>query len=166
MVSSAASAGASPAVELRWGRALSTLLAGLLAVLAVSAAGYAAAALLSQTRDATGTVCGSAWRFHTGAGTTVPKGDLTPAQRAAVSEQCARSGDADWSRGVRAAWVALGASVAAGGFALGSALSARAARRAPTGARRPASGRSSPPRPRQAAAVGAAAQAPPPSRAS
>ena len=166
MVTSAASLPPSPAVQIRWGRALATLFAGLLAVLAVSAAGYAGAALLSQTRDATGTVCGSAWRFHTGAGTTVPKGDLTPAQRAAVSEQCALSGDADWQRGVRWAEVALAASLGAVGFTVGSALSARAARRAPTAGRRPGSGRSSPPRPRPAAAGDAAAPARPRSRAS
>jgi hypothetical protein len=129
----------SSAVEIRWGRALGVLLAGLLAVLAVSAAGYATAAVLSQTTDAGGTVCGSAWRFHTGTGTRVPAGDMTPAQRAAVSEQCARSGDADWDRGVRWGWVALAAALAAVVLALFTrtgarpqAVSGRGARPAPT----------------------------------
>ena len=129
MVSSSVS---SP-VEIRWSRAVTTLLAGLLAVLAVSAAGYGAAAVLSQTSDAAGSVCGSAWRFHTGSGTQVPAGDMKPAQRAAVSDQCARSGDADWDRGVRAGWVALGAALAAAAFALASRfVSGPGAPRAPT----------------------------------
>jgi hypothetical protein len=123
----------SSSAEIRWSRAVTTLLAGLLAVLAVSAAGYAGAAVLSQTTDAAGAVCGSAWRFHTGAGTQVPAGGMTPAQRAAVSEQCARSGDADWNRGVRWAGVAAGAGLAAVVLALCSRLvSGRGAPPAPT----------------------------------
>ena len=123
----------SSATEIRWTRAVFTLLAGLLAALAVSAAGYSAAAVLSQTTDGAGAVCGSAWRFHTGAGTQVPRGDMTPAQRAAVSGQCARSGDADWDRGVHWGWMALWAALGAGVFALSSRVSGRGAPRAPTG---------------------------------
>jgi hypothetical protein len=128
------SSSVSSPVEIRWSRAVTTLLAGLLAVLAVSAAGYGAAAVLSQTSDAAGAVCGSAWRFHTGAGTQVPAGDMKPAQRAAVSEQCARSGDADWNRGLRWGWVGLWAGLAAVALALASRfVSGPGAPRARTG---------------------------------
>ena len=114
---------------------MATLLAGLLAVLAVSAAGYAAAAVLSQTTDATGTVCGSAWRFHTGAAPQVPAGDMTPAEWATMSGQCARSGDADWARGVRWGWVALAASSAAVALAIAGRFSGRGAPRAASAGR-------------------------------
>jgi hypothetical protein len=127
---------AAPPAEIKWGRAVATLFAGLLAVLAVSAAGYAAAAVLSQTTDATGTVCGSAWRFHTGAAPQVPAGNMTPAEWAVVSGQCAQSGDADWARGVRWGWVALAASSAAVALAVAGRFSGRDAPRAPTAGRR------------------------------
>ena len=122
---------------IRWSRAVSTLLAGLLAVAAVVAAGYAVTALLSQTTDRSGAVCGSAWRFHAGSGTQVPSAELTPQQRARVSQECAASGEADWQRGVRYARLTAGAAVAAIVFALWSRFG-RAGRRPP---RRPPSRR-------------------------
>jgi hypothetical protein len=103
---------------MHWSRALATLLAGLLAAAAVAAAGYAATALLSQATDASGAVCGSAWRFHMGSGTQMPAAELTPQQRARVSFECARSGDADWQRGVHYGRLAAGAAGAAIVFAL------------------------------------------------
>jgi hypothetical protein len=125
----------STSVPIRWSRALTTLLAGLLAAAAVTAAGYAATALLSQATDRSGAVCGSAWRFHTGSGTQVPGAELTSQQRARVSEECAASGDADWERGLHFGRLA----VAAGGAAIAFALWSRFG----TGGRRP-------PRPRPA----------------
>jgi hypothetical protein len=108
----------STSVPMHWSRALSTLLAGLLAAAAVAAAGYAATALLSQTTDSSGAICGSAWRFHSGSGTQVPAAELTAQQRARTSFECARSGDADWQRGLRFARLAAGAAAAAIAFAL------------------------------------------------
>ena len=108
----------STSVSVHWSRALSTLLAGLLAAAAVAAAGFAATALLSQTTDRSGAVCGSAWRFHTGSGTQVPAAELTAQQRARLSFECARSGDADWERGLRFGRLATGAAGAAIAFAL------------------------------------------------
>src|SRR3954452_22654067 len=90
----------STSVPVRWSRALSTLLAGLLAVAAVVAAGYAATALLSQATDRSGAICGSGWRFHSGSGTQVGGGELSPQQRAKASQECAASGDPDWQRGL------------------------------------------------------------------
>jgi hypothetical protein len=110
----------STSVPIRWSRALSTLLAGLLAVAAVTAAGYAAAAVLSQATDSSGSVCGSAWRFHSGSGALVSGAELTWQQRARASQECARSGDADWQRGVRLGRFAAGAAAAAIAFALWS----------------------------------------------
>ena len=126
----------STSAPIRWSRALSILMAGLLAVAAVVAAGYAVTALLSQTTDRSGAVCGSAWRFHTGSGTQVPAAELTPQERARVSQECARSGDADWQRGVRFGRLAAGAAGAAIVFALWSRFS-RAGPRRPR--RRPSS---------------------------
>jgi hypothetical protein len=108
----------STSVPVRWSRALATLLSGLLAVAAVVAAGYAATAVLSQATDRSGTVCGSAWRFHAGSGTQVPPAELTPQKRAQVSRECALSGDADWKRGVHYGRLAAGAAGAAIVFAL------------------------------------------------
>jgi hypothetical protein len=110
----------STSIPIRWSRALTTLLSGLLAVGAVVAAGYAASAVLSQATDRSGAICGSAWRFHTGSGTQLSGGGMTPQQRAAASADCARSGDADWERGVRFARLAVGAAGAAIAFALWS----------------------------------------------
>ena len=128
-------------VPMHWSRALSTLLAGLLAAAAVAAAGYAATALLSQATDRSGAICGSAWRFHTGSGTQVPAAELTAQQRARVSQECALSGDADWARGVHFGRMAAGAAAAAIAFALWSQFG-------PVGSRQPRRG---PPRavPRQ-----------------
>jgi hypothetical protein len=126
----------STSVPIRWSRALTTLLAGLLAVAAVVAAGYAVTAILSQATDRSGTVCGSAWRFHTGSGTQVPAAELTPQQRARVSQECAQSGDADWQRGVHFGRLAAGAAAAAIAFALWSRFSRagpRPPRRRPSG---------------------------------
>jgi hypothetical protein len=127
----------STSAPIRWSRALSTLLSGLLAVAAVVAAGYAATAVLSQTTDRSGAVCGSAWRFHTGSGTQVPAAELTPKQRARMSRECALSGDADWQRGVRFGRLTAGAAVAAIAFALWSwfdRAGPRPPRRRPPGA--------------------------------
>jgi hypothetical protein len=124
----------STSVPMHWSRALSTLLAGLLAAAAVSAGGYAATALLSQATDRSGAVCGSAWRFHMGSGTQVPAAELTAQQRARVSFECAQSGDADWQRGVRFGRLAAGAAGAALAFALWSRfgrVGSRAPRRGP-----------------------------------
>jgi hypothetical protein len=116
--------------SIRWSRALATLLAGLLAVAAVVAAGYAVTALLSQATDRSGTICGSAWRFHVGSGTQVSAAELTPDERLRVSAECAVSGDADWQRGVRFGRLAAGAAVAAVAFGLWG-------RFGPSGPRRP-----------------------------
>jgi hypothetical protein len=126
----------STSVPIRWSRALTTLLSGLLAVAAVVAAGYAVTAVLSQATDRSGTVCGSAWRFHTGSGTQVPAAELTPQQRARASQECAQSGDADWQRGVRYGRLAAGAAAAAIAFALWSRFgrgTPRPPRRRPSG---------------------------------
>jgi hypothetical protein len=123
----------STSTPMHWSRALATLLAGLLAAAAVAAAGYAATALLSQATDASGAVCGSAWRFHSGSGTQVPAAELTAQQRARVSFECARSGDADWERGLRFVRLAAGAAGAAIAFALWS-------RFGPVGVREPRRG--------------------------
>ena len=126
----------STSATIRWSRALSTLLAGLLAAAAVTAAGYAVTALLSQTTDHSGTICGSAWRFHTGSGTQVPAAEITLQQRARMSAECAQSGDADWERGVHFGRLALGAGLAAIAFALWARFGRagpRAPRRGPTG---------------------------------
>jgi hypothetical protein len=131
---------------IRWSRALTTLLAGLLAVAAVVAAGYAATALLSQASDRSGAVCGSAWRYHLGSGTQVPPAELTPQQRARASQECAVSGNADWLRGVHYGRLAAAAAGAALVFALWSRFTRaapRSPRRRPAG--RPASGPGAPP---------------------
>jgi hypothetical protein len=134
----------STSVPMHWSRAVSTLLAGLLAVAAVTAAGYAATALLSQATDGSGAICGSAWRFHTGSGTQVPAAELTAQQRARVSQECARSGDADWVRGLRFGRLAAGAA----GAAIAFALWARFGRVAPhQPRRRPPPGRAVPRQP-------------------
>ena len=162
-----------------WWRALGVLLAGLLAAASVVAAGYAAVNLLSQATDAKGSVCGSAWRFHEGSGTTLTGGGRTPEQHAAFVAECNRSGDADYRDGVRRAW--LSASAAASALAIVTALavagrvSAVRARQvlsgpvappAPTADPPPGSGRWSP-RPRRPVEVDvSAAPAPPPSRVS
>ena len=119
----------STSVPMHWSRALATLLAGLLAAAAVAAAGYAATALLSQTTDRSGAICGSAWRFHYGSGTQVPAAELTPQERARVSQECALSGNADWQRGVHFGRLAAGAAVAAIVFALWARFGPVAARR-------------------------------------
>jgi hypothetical protein len=126
----------STSATIRWSRALSTLLAGLLAAAAVTAAGYAATALLSQATDRSGAVCGSAWRFHMGSGTQVPGAELTTQQRARESLECAQSGDADWQRGVHYSRLAAVAAAAAIVFALWSRF-APAGRRAPRPRGRP-----------------------------
>jgi hypothetical protein len=121
---------------MHWSRALSTLLAGLFAAAAVAAAAYAATALLSQATDRSGAICGSAWRFHMGSGTQVPAAELTPQERVRVSFECARSGDADWQRGLRFGRLAAGAAGAAIVFALWARfgrLAARRPRRPPDG---------------------------------
>jgi hypothetical protein len=133
----------STSVPMHWSRALATLLAGLLAAAAVAAAGYAAIALLSQATDDSGAVCGSAWRFHLGSGTQVPSAELTPQQRVRMSFECARSGDADWQRGVRFGRLAGGAAAAAIVFALWGRFGP-VGRRGPS---RPPPGRPVPPQP-------------------
>jgi len=162
-----------------WPRALGVLLAGLLAAVSVVAAGYAAAALLSQATDAKGTVCGSVWRFHEGSGTTLTGSGRTAAQHAAFVAECNRSGDADYRSGVRWAWLSVSAAAAALTIATALALAGRvptarlreafsgpAAPPAPTAALPPGSARSSP-RPRRPVEVdGAVAPARPPSRVS
>ena len=133
------SMGTSPPI--RWSRAITTLLSGLLAVAAVVAAGYAVTAVLSQASDRSGAVCGSAWRFHVGSGTQVPPAELTPRQRARASQECAVSGNADWLRGVRYGRLAAAAAGGAIVFALWSRLipaRPRPSRRRPS--RRPAGG--------------------------
>src|SRR3954468_4489453 len=126
-------AAVSTPTPIRWSRALATLLAGLLAVGAVVAAGYAAPAVLSQAPGRSGAICGSAWRFHAGSGTQVAAGELSPQQRAKASQECAASGDADWQRGVRFARLAAGAA----GAALVLALWSRFSRAVPGPPRRP-----------------------------
>ena len=102
-----ASAGTLP-----WYRAYGILLAGLLSALSVGAAAYAASAMLSQAYDGRDMVCGSAWRFHPGSGTTMTGSGRTAAQNAAFVERCNSSGAADWQRGVTWAWVGGGAGAA------------------------------------------------------
>ncbi len=181
------SSGTTPAVS--WPRALGGLLAGVLAAFSVVAAGlaaasvvaagYAAVALLSQATDAKGAVCGSVWRFHEGSGTTITGAGRTAAQHAAFVAECNRSGDADYRRGVRWAWLSASAAVSALTIAAALALAGRvptarlreglsgpAAPPAPTAGPPPGSGRSSP-RPRRPVEVDvAAAQARPPSHVS
>ncbi len=162
-----------------WPRALGGLLAGLLAALSVVAAGYAAAALLSQATDAKGMVCGSVWRFHEGSGTTLTGAGRTAQQHAAFVAECNRSGDAAYRSGVRWAWLSIASAVSALTIAAALAVASRlpaarprvelsgpAAPPAPTAGPPPGSGRSSP-RPRRPAEVDvSAAQARPPSHVS
>ena len=162
-----------------WPRALGVLLAGLLAAVSVVAAGYAAAALLSQATDARGMVCGSVWRFHEGSGTTITGSGRTAAQHAAFVAECNRSGDAAYRSGMRWAWLSIASAVSALTIATALAVARRlpvtrprvelsgpAAPPAPTAGPPPGSGRSSP-RPRRPAEVDvSAAQARPPSRVS
>ena len=174
-----------PRPDVPWTRAYGGLLAGLLAALCVVAAGYAVVAVLAQATDGAGTVCGSAWRFHVGSGTTLPTSAGPAAQRAEFVRQCELSGDADWNRGVR--WATLSAAAGTASVALTVALAVAARRErfrprrpvapvrtvsgpaappAPTVDLRPASGRWSPRPRRPAATAGAAAPARPPSRVS
>jgi hypothetical protein len=68
--------------------------------------------MLSQAHDGRDMVCGSAWRFHPGAGTTMTGSGRTAAQNAAFVERCNSSGAEDWQRGVTWAWVGGGAGAA------------------------------------------------------
>ena len=70
--------------------------------------GLAVAAWSTPTYDSAGDRCASALHFHPGSGYRVHGGEMSGAERAAVSDQCDQSGALGWLLG----WLALGAGVA------------------------------------------------------